>query len=621
MTSKKLLSGFALTLSIIGAQACGGEVSEAEVLDTSTDELRLQLQTSNLTPTDDARIQAGSGDVNFGSAQLWINTEASHYSLLKFDLNALPPGATIESARLVLRHVPSNIGTARTIELGAVGATWQEDTLTWNNMPAISWGGPTAVVSGVEATNVEWDVTGMAQDWYSGSRPNEGFGLRGQGNGPGKLFHSKDTSAEYAPRLVIEYTAPIVVGPRPDLGGAPDSTNHHGVVNWAYPGVPGQFPTVWTAGLPSGPRHANPTVWGLLGQGISSELEADLLPDSDGPANILLNAAGALSPFFRNNDRADDGWLNPNRMFFNCQRETLDVRVGRASNQQGVMYLNAWFDGVHDGDWDDVGPCTPPGGGAAQPSYEWILQNQPINMNAIPAGGFSDLSFTTERVLNTSLWARHWVRFTLSEQPAVVPPAGLPDGRGRPHPADPNGFTYGETEDFLHFIPQGEPGKIVIDKQVQTGTDPLNFAGTATYQIKVRHEGGTAPAQAIIRDLLPLPLNEMHIIGSVDVSTNGNGAAPLVAAIGIEPNEFKHGVTWEGVLAPNSEITLEFPVHVHVDCLAFQSKKAVTNVARVQSGGQQFTDDATFNADCPGGLTPVPVETLIDVNSLPRFYP
>jgi hypothetical protein len=156
---------------------------------------------------------------------------------------------------------------------------------------------------------------------------------------------------------------------------------------------------------------------------------------------------------------------------------------------------------------------------------------------------------------------------------------------------------------------------------VQTGTDPLNFAGTATYQIKVRHEGGTAPAQAIIRDLLPLPLNEMHIIGSVDVSTNGNGAAPLVAAIGIEPNEFKHGVTWEGVLAPNSEVTLEFPVHVHVDCLAFQSKKAVTNVARVQSGGQQFTDDATFNADCPGGLTPVPVETPIDVNSLPRFYP
>jgi hypothetical protein len=220
------------------------------------------------------------------------------------------------------------------------------------------------------------------------------------------------------------------------------------------------------------------------------------------------------------------------------------------------MYLNAWFDGVHDGDWDDVGPCTPPGGGAAQPSYEWILQNQPINMNAIPAGGFSDLSFTTERVLNTSLWARHWVRFTLSEQPAVVPPAGLPDGRGRPHPADPNGFTYGETEDFLHFIPQGEPGKIVIDKQVQTGTDPLNFAGTATYQIKVRHEGGTAPAQAIIRDLLPLPLNEMHIIGSVDVSTNGNGAAPLVAAIGIEPNEFKHGVTWEGVLAPPSPIVV-----------------------------------------------------------------
>ena len=47
----------------------------------------------------------------------------------------------------------------------------------------------------------------------------------------------------------------------PDLGDAPDSTNHHGnMTNTAYPTVAGHFPTVWEdPGNPSGPRHANAT--------------------------------------------------------------------------------------------------------------------------------------------------------------------------------------------------------------------------------------------------------------------------------------------------------------------------------------------------------------------------
>ncbi len=619
MKSRTLLGNFAIGIALTGIGACGGEAHDTDAVATTSDELKIEVRTSTLTPTDDARIQAGSGDVNFGSAQLWINTEASHYSLVKFDLNELPPGATIESARLVLHTIANNDAT-RTVELGGVNGSWTEDTITWNNAPDVVWGGPTAVVSGPDETDVEWDVTSLVRAWYDGARDNEGFGLRGQGNGLGKLFHSKDTSAEFGPRLVIEYTAPVLVGPLPDEGDAADSSNHHGVVNMAYPGVPGQFPTVWTAGLPSGPRHANPTVWGLLGQVITAEYDADLQPDSDGPSNILLDGSGGLSPLYRNNDRGDDGWLNRNRLFFNCQRDELKVRVSRASNQQGTMYLNVWFDGEHDGDFDGIAPCTPPGGGQPQPSYEWILQDQPINMNAIAPGGYSDLTFLTERVLNTSLNQRHWIRFTLSEQPAVAPGGGaLPDGRGRPYPIDPDGFKYGETEDFIHFIPPGEPGELILEKRVKADSDPVGYPDTVTYQIRLKHVGGTVPVQASIRDLLPLPLAEMHVIGPIDVDGTPNGAGPLVATLGLEPSELKHGVSWDGVLAPNSEVTLEFPVHVHVDCPVYQREKVVTNVVNAHSGSIDVSAQASFDADCPGEIVGVPVETPIELDKLPPF--
>jgi hypothetical protein len=607
-----------LLVVLSGIAACSGE-GPSEELGHSAEPLTLKAQTAALTPTDDARIQGGSPDGNFGSAQLWVNTEASHYSLVKFDLNEIPTNATIESAQLVLRYSGDYVGE-RTVELGAVDAGWTEDEITWNNQPTISWGGPTATVDGDTAHDVQWDVTTLVQQWQSGAKANEGFALRGQGNGPGKIFHSKDTSSDFPPRLLIKYRAPVLVGPLPDSADAADSTNHLGVVNLAYPGVPGQFPTVRTMAGPAGPRHANPTLWGLLGKGISAELDADVLPDSDGPANILLDAAGVASITRSNRDRLDDGWLNRNRLFVDCQRETLQVRVSRASAQQGIMYLNAWFDGNHDGDWADAAPCTPPSGGPAVPSSEYILRDQPVNMNAIPAGGFVDLMFNTERVLNTSLRQAHWVRFTLSEAPAVVPPVGLPDGRGKPFAVAPNGFVFGETEDYVHHIPLGEPGELVLEKRV-LGAESATYPDVVKFQLKLKHVGGTTPVQASIRDLLPLPLDEMHVISSVTVIGTPSGAGPLEAEIAFEPNSFKHGVRWDGALAPNSEVRLEFAVHVHVDCLPFVASKNVTNVARATGGGQALSAEATFRADCPGTVVAVPNENLPNVNELPIFYP
>lgn len=146
-----------------------------------------------------------------------------------------------------------------------------------------------------------------------------------------------------------------------DFGDAPDSTfNHYGIDNTAYPGVGtlGRFPSVWEGtppGQPSGPAH-HLLYWLWLGEHETRELDVDRLPDSDGITNILDNGTNDVA----DDDRADDGWLNPTVALENCQTTRLKVRVSKSAVAANIeeAYLNVWFDGTHDGDWEDTGVCA-----------------------------------------------------------------------------------------------------------------------------------------------------------------------------------------------------------------------------------------------------------------------
>jgi hypothetical protein len=608
---------FSSFVALLGA--CGGE-SDAPSAAGTNRELTAATSTEELLAIQDARTQRASGDVNFGSGILWISTESSHFSFVEFDTSVLPAGAQIQSAELVLRF-HGNYDGERTVELGRVEGSWDEGTLTWNNQPGVTWGGSRATV-GDEPSDIRWDATEIVRAWYSGARPNDGLALRGVGNGPGKIFFSKDMAEEHRPRLLVTYTLPPDLSvARPDLGDAPDSTNHHGIVNTAYGGVPGQFPTVWQvpAGQIAGPRHANKTMEGLLGNFISRENEADVGPDQDGPNNILRNAAGAVGDI-ADMDNADDGWQNRGIYFVDCQQQTLVVRVSKdAAAKRNTMYLNVWFDGVRDGDWNDTVLCQPPSGGPAQASYEWIVQNYVVDMTSIAAGGFLDFNVGTERVLNATPAMPHWMRFTLSEEPAVQPPAGgLPDGRG-PHPLSPLGsYRFGESEDIKQLPPPPpQPGDLFIEKRVVDGPDTVPQGGVVRYQIKLRHEGGTAPMPASLEDVLPLPVPELHLLTQPGVTSPTGGAAPLSAVVGLDAGH--HAVRWNGVLLPNSEVNLDFRAHVHPDCFAFQSNKTITNVAEAQGSGQEVSASADLRADCPGAVVAEPSDIPIDIDALPPF--
>ena len=106
----------------------------------------------------------------------------------------------------------------------------------------------------------------------------------------GKLQHSIHSVVKVAIALAIALPSfnlrppsPAhgqVVVTLPDFGDAPDSiTNHPNVAtNSAYPGVAGNFPTVWEGTLPfgaAGPKHIEPQKV-FLGLAVSGEQDADL---------------------------------------------------------------------------------------------------------------------------------------------------------------------------------------------------------------------------------------------------------------------------------------------------------------------------------------------------------
>ncbi len=277
------------------------------------------------------------------------------------------------------------------------------------------------------------------------------------------------------------------------------------------------------------------------------------------------------------------------------------------------MYLNVWFDGNRDGDWADIAPCADPNGGPAQASYEWIVQDYIVDMTAIPAGGFLDFQIDTERVLNSTGGKPHWMRFTLSEERAVQPSGGdYPDGRG-PHPTSALGsYQFGETEDVLQKPPPpGEDGTLILEKRVINADDPVDYAGTVTYQIRLRHDGGSQPIEAEIRDELAYPLHLLPQIDNngdiflVDVTSPNGGASPLQANLTYNHSDptlpVNQVVTWQGTLAPNSEIILSFDVHVHPICGSNQQSETIHNIAQARPiGGSEINAEATFMALCPG---------------------
>lgn len=600
--------GCVLALSSAVFGCSGAEESEPA---GETQAAIVKKVTTTLVATEDARTQAGSADVNFGNGLLWTNT-LGHISFVKFDLTTLPVGAVIESAELHMGFT-GNYDGDNTVELGKVDpAAWNEATLTWNNQPSIVWGGPSAVV-GDDPTDVVFDVTSLIA---SSVGSEVSLALRSATPG-GKQYYSRESSPQLAPRLVIRARGPLTA-PAPDSPDAPDSSNRFGQNNTAYPGtgVLGNFPTVFNvpAGQAAGPRHANQSLQGFLGNWISAELDADGGPDEDPSNNILRGPGGGVGDT-SNRDRADEGWQDPNTPFFHCSKRKLRVRINRpAGATLANMFLNVYFDGDRDGQWQSTLPCGGPGTGQ-HTAQEWIVQDQPINMAAIAPGGFADLEIETERVLNVTEGLPHWMRFTLSEAPVPVGPSGLSDGRG-PHPSvSPGGYAYGETEDYLQLPPPpGSFGGLELSKRADPlMAEPINNGTPVEFTLRLKHTGGVDDVPARLKDALPAGMIPFGMGVSAD-ATGGVGTALL--DFSQSPPDPTSGfpfptytLNWEGVMSPDSELVLSFTAITFAQCGALAPETTVVNTAIAESAVHPpISAEAGVRVDCPVDIVAQPID-------------
>ncbi len=227
--------------------------------------------------------------------------------------------------------------------------------------------------------------------------------------------------------------------PDPDAGDAPDRSNSLGQPMETYPGsgVGANYPTVYKdpVGIP-GPIHWYATKDAWLGGKVSSEADADQMPDGDGLTNIdpLANLA--------DRDGYDDGVYLETLRMEECSRTEFRYNVTVAAPVAPERYVNVWFDFNRDGDWEDTVLCKQ--NGQVVKVHEWAVQDQVVS-GALAPGSYNFSSGPVWVTNPPSTKDPLWMRITLSEQKAPIAPGlGMADGRGPVH-----GYRVGETEDYL----------------------------------------------------------------------------------------------------------------------------------------------------------------------------
>ncbi len=174
----------------------------------------------------DAPISQWAPSTNYGGATtLTLRAEDVIASLLRFDMPAsVPQGAQIYRAVLDLYPVKRSNAQPINVSVFPLLRAWNEMQATWN-LAAAGTPWQTAGANGATdreqtATAVKplgdvgrwltFDLTGLAQSWFSGARRNQGVVLKG--SSPGLVAFdfpsSESADASYRPELIISYWNP-----------------------------------------------------------------------------------------------------------------------------------------------------------------------------------------------------------------------------------------------------------------------------------------------------------------------------------------------------------------------------------------------------------------------------
>lgn len=186
---------------------------------------------TNLTPVADTTLRSSVPDVNLGGdSALLVGVSAIepfiiNRALLKFDLAALPPDATVTGATLTLKVTRTSQAPA-SYELHRVLRAWEEMQATWNScLSGLAWnqaGGEagtdyapaataSAILAGAGSSGALNSATLLSDVllWMTNASANFGWMLRASGepSGTGRQLGSRENLGN-EPVLTIEFSVP-----------------------------------------------------------------------------------------------------------------------------------------------------------------------------------------------------------------------------------------------------------------------------------------------------------------------------------------------------------------------------------------------------------------------------
>jgi hypothetical protein len=175
--------------------------------------------TAQITPSDDSYTLTSQPTANFGAKNILEVESAGANTFIRFDLSGIPPTVTGSMvAKATLKIYVSTVATAGSFNVDLVSSSWEESTITANDLPTLG----AAIASAVPVTTanrnqyVLVDVTEAAVDWLNGTA-NYGLALVPDGAVSFALNSKETTTTSHSAELDIVLTGPA--GPPGSITG------------------------------------------------------------------------------------------------------------------------------------------------------------------------------------------------------------------------------------------------------------------------------------------------------------------------------------------------------------------------------------------------------------------
>lgn len=159
-----------------------------------------------------ASSPAAAASINYGSASVLKVIGTSAEALLRFDLSALPAGATAaDVSKATLFVWVGTINTAGALQVSDVSAAWAETGVTYNTAPGLGAIVASSVPVSASAVGyyVAFDVTNSVKNWIGAPAANFGLAIQADAAAPATsvLIDSKESTGTSHPSYIDIATA------------------------------------------------------------------------------------------------------------------------------------------------------------------------------------------------------------------------------------------------------------------------------------------------------------------------------------------------------------------------------------------------------------------------------